>query len=580
MRPLAARARLVSEAHAPGRNDRAWADFRRSGRMRDDRCGARRGRVCSSPATSRRRRWRSPSPSARRSRSRTRRSALVTPDRALARRVAVELGRWDLVVDNSAGAPLDRLPPGVFARLLAEALAEPAEPVTAARAPQASLRGFRHGAARLPQGGPHPRAGAVPRPARPRRHRRARRQRSRRRVPRPRPKGHATSRPPATPLDRDWDARRKRSPSASPTILGPLEAAFAANRRRSPPPLSAQLLLEALAAAATDDKTARRRALRRGRRRGARRRCFAGLAGESGDARGRAGANVPAFLATLMARRRGAPGRPAPIRASTSGARSRRGSSRSISSSSAASTRGVWPAETRTDPWLSRSMRTEIGLPPPERRIGLAAHDFAEALRGAARHRHPRRKARRRADGRVALAAAADRAARRGRRPQRCSARRALRRARPRTSTASSRTRPAGRTAEADAAGRGAPAPAVGHRDRDAGPRSLRDLRQAHPPARAARSARPRARLRAPRLADPRRARRLRRGMAGTVRRARAEARLLAIGRETLAEIDGFPGRPRHLVDPLRGDRPLVRRSGRRVATRGSPHATPRSAGR
>ena len=40
----------------------------------------------------------------------------------------------------------------------------------------------------------------------------------------------------------------------------------------------------------------------------------------------------------------------------------------------------VWPAETRTDPWLSRAMRTEIGLPPPERRIGLAAHDFAEAF--------------------------------------------------------------------------------------------------------------------------------------------------------------------------------------------------------
>jgi ATP-dependent helicase/nuclease subunit B len=24
----------------------------------------------------------------------------------------------------------------------------------------------------------------------------------------------------------------------------------------------------------------------------------------------------------------------------------------------------VWPADTRTDPWLSRAMRTEIGLPP------------------------------------------------------------------------------------------------------------------------------------------------------------------------------------------------------------------------
>src|SRR5262249_50285979 len=41
---------------------------------------------------------------------------------------------------------------------------------------------------------------------------------------------------------------------------------------------------------------------------------------------------------------------------------------------------GVWPPATRTDPWLSRAMRAEVGLPPPERRVGLAAHDFAQAL--------------------------------------------------------------------------------------------------------------------------------------------------------------------------------------------------------
>jgi ATP-dependent helicase/nuclease subunit B len=40
----------------------------------------------------------------------------------------------------------------------------------------------------------------------------------------------------------------------------------------------------------------------------------------------------------------------------------------------------VWPGETRTDPWLSRRMRAVIGLPPPERRIGQAAHDFTAAL--------------------------------------------------------------------------------------------------------------------------------------------------------------------------------------------------------
>jgi ATP-dependent helicase/nuclease subunit B len=41
---------------------------------------------------------------------------------------------------------------------------------------------------------------------------------------------------------------------------------------------------------------------------------------------------------------------------------------------------GVWPPETRSDPWLSRPMRRALGLDPPERRISLSAHDFAQAL--------------------------------------------------------------------------------------------------------------------------------------------------------------------------------------------------------
>ncbi|MGH6664438.1 MAG: double-strand break repair protein AddB, partial [Pseudolabrys sp.] len=41
---------------------------------------------------------------------------------------------------------------------------------------------------------------------------------------------------------------------------------------------------------------------------------------------------------------------------------------------------GIWPPEPRTDPWLSRPMRLELGLDLPERRIGLSAHDFAQAL--------------------------------------------------------------------------------------------------------------------------------------------------------------------------------------------------------
>ncbi|MFN4288466.1 MAG: double-strand break repair protein AddB [Brevundimonas sp.] len=40
---------------------------------------------------------------------------------------------------------------------------------------------------------------------------------------------------------------------------------------------------------------------------------------------------------------------------------------------------GVWPPAAPVDPFLSRPMRAAIGLPSPERRIGLSAHDFAQS---------------------------------------------------------------------------------------------------------------------------------------------------------------------------------------------------------
>lgn len=43
---------------------------------------------------------------------------------------------------------------------------------------------------------------------------------------------------------------------------------------------------------------------------------------------------------------------------------------------------GVWPALPTPDPWLAPRIRAELGLPSLERRIGLAAHDFASALGG------------------------------------------------------------------------------------------------------------------------------------------------------------------------------------------------------
>ena len=41
---------------------------------------------------------------------------------------------------------------------------------------------------------------------------------------------------------------------------------------------------------------------------------------------------------------------------------------------------GVWPENPSPDPWLNRTMRKDAGLLLPERRVGLSAHDFQQAV--------------------------------------------------------------------------------------------------------------------------------------------------------------------------------------------------------
>lgn len=41
---------------------------------------------------------------------------------------------------------------------------------------------------------------------------------------------------------------------------------------------------------------------------------------------------------------------------------------------------GTWPPGTRNDPFLNRVMRNELTMAPPERRVGLAAHDFQQFM--------------------------------------------------------------------------------------------------------------------------------------------------------------------------------------------------------
>jgi ATP-dependent helicase/nuclease subunit B len=46
---------------------------------------------------------------------------------------------------------------------------------------------------------------------------------------------------------------------------------------------------------------------------------------------------------------------------------------------------GVWPPLAESGPWMNRAMRKAVGLPCPEERIGLAAHDFVMASCAAPR---------------------------------------------------------------------------------------------------------------------------------------------------------------------------------------------------
>lgn len=57
------------------------------------------------------------------------RAALITPDRALARRVTAELARFGILADDTAGAPLSGTPQGGLVQLLLEASLRPGDPV-------------------------------------------------------------------------------------------------------------------------------------------------------------------------------------------------------------------------------------------------------------------------------------------------------------------------------------------------------------------------------------------------------------------------------------------------------------------
>jgi ATP-dependent helicase/nuclease subunit B len=301
--------------------------------------------------------------------------ALATPDRNLARRVGIELSRWRLTIDDSAGQPLDRMPAGVFARLLAEAACSEGDPVKllallkhpfaafgmrpdqcrrAARALELALfRGRRvlGGIAALPAALAEARSsvaeGAVGHPPW-----------SRRRL-------------------RDWQWELATTLAESlERVIGPIEARLRSGVDVSIADATA-LLVAALNGAAADESgrvdlwSSPDRVELEG--------LLTGLAEDEAKALAIDPSHYADFLAVLMSDVMVQRPVGADPRIHIWGTLEARLQSVDLLILGGLD-EGVWPAETRTDPWLSRAMRSEIGLPPPERRIGLAAHDFAAGV--------------------------------------------------------------------------------------------------------------------------------------------------------------------------------------------------------
>ncbi len=286
---------------------------------------------------------------------------LITPDRTLARRVARELGRWNILIDDSAGVPLTTTPPFGFLRLIAVAMSE-------ALAPVALLDVLKHPLAAL---------GLAPAECR----RRARRlEQAILRGPRPGP-GIAGLRNALAQM------RNRREPVAPLVdLIDRLEAALApllALYDQSDVSLEAlaQVHLAAGEALAAD-----------GDHEGAAR-LYGGEAGEatalfmetllaaSGSLEKIFPPSYLHLLETLGAGRTVRPRFGQHPRLAILGPLEARLLSADLIVLGGLNEE-VWPASAPLDAWLSRPMRADLGLEPPERRIGLAAHDFQQAACG------------------------------------------------------------------------------------------------------------------------------------------------------------------------------------------------------
>jgi ATP-dependent helicase/nuclease subunit B len=305
-------------------------------------------------------------------------AALVTPDRALAERVCVALARWGLSVEDSAGRALSRAPRGSFAALVAQWLTTPADGAllvallshprvapglprdSVARAAAAidigALRGFPPTAplAALIAALPHRRDRAKDR--------------------------HAPL--PAQRLSgADWQAAT-RALHALAAIAIDFARATATGAAKRPLAVWAAAHRAALTALVRGDADDAGDWLADGRDGDALADLFDALAGAGRDSAPIARGDYPGVWRRLADQIALTPPAAAHPRLSIWGLLEARllAADRIILGGL---NENIWPPQPSPDAFLNRSLRTALGLPQPERRIGQTAHDFVAALAGA-----------------------------------------------------------------------------------------------------------------------------------------------------------------------------------------------------
>jgi ATP-dependent helicase/nuclease subunit B len=280
-------------------------------------------------------------------------AALVTPDRALARRVAAELKRWHIEIDDSAGVPLDQTPPALFLRLLLDA-------TTANLAPLPLLALLKHP---LAAGGLAPEIFRA----------RVRRlERLALRGPRPAP-GLAGLRQALPPGDRELADLVARLDAA----LAPLIARLAGKEVALADLVTAHSAAAERLAASNDAGGAEN--LWREVAGETAAQFIAELHGAASDLPPLAGADYPALFEALVAGPVVRPRYGLHPRLAIWGLLEARLQRADVTILGGLN-EGAWPPQIESDAFLSRPMRQAFGLPAPEERIGVAAHDFAQAL--------------------------------------------------------------------------------------------------------------------------------------------------------------------------------------------------------